>query len=70
MDRSRYNEMMMGLIQTAQEKQCVLGEDAKKDIEKISDLIEDMQIFWNSDEKLSRFNWKLEIDKITKEEQE
>lgn len=69
MDRSRYNEMMMGLIQTAREKQCVLGEDAKEDIKKISDLIEDMEIFWNSDEKLSRFNWKFEIDKITKEEQ-
>lgn len=70
MDRSRYNEMMMGLVQTAQEKQCVLGEDAKEDIKKISDLIEDMQVFWNSDEKLSRFNWKLEINKIMKGEQE
>jgi hypothetical protein len=68
MDRRRYNEMMMGLVQTAQEKQCVLGEDAKDDIKKISDLIEDMQCFWNSDEKFSRFNWKLEIDKIMKEE--
>lgn len=69
MDRHRYNEMMMGLIQTAQEKRCVLGKDAKEDIKKISDLIEDMQFFWNSDEKFTRFNWKTEIDKITEEVQ-
>ena len=70
MNRSRYNEMMIGLIQTAQEKQCVLGEDAKEDIKKISDLIEDLQVFWNSDEKLTRANWKLEIEKIMKGEQQ
>ncbi|MFA5432286.1 MAG: hypothetical protein WC319_05370 [Candidatus Paceibacterota bacterium] len=60
----RYNEMMIGLIQTAIEKQCVLGDDAKEDIEKIKEIMEDLQMFWNSDELLTFSDWvkKLETE--------
>ena len=37
------------LITTAQEKICVLVEDAKEDVEKIIDMVEDLELFWDSD---------------------
>lgn len=59
MNARRYNEMMMGLIQTAIEKQCVLGsEDAAGSIEAIRLMIEDLQFFWNSS-----VDWLKRLDK-------
>lgn len=58
----RYNEMMQGLIQTAIEKQCVLGNDANEDIARIREIMEDLQMFWNSDESLTFADWVGKLD--------
>lgn len=54
--------MMKGLIATVVEKICVLGwEDAKEDVEKIIDMIEDLEMFWDSDGTLTETDWMAEI---------
>ena len=54
--------MMEGLRATAVEKICVLGwEDAKEDVEKIIDMIEDLEMFWDSDGRLTETDWMAEI---------
>lgn len=54
--------MMEGLITTAVEKICVLGwEDAKEDVEKLVDLVEDLEMFWDSDGRLTETDWVAEI---------
>ena len=54
--------MMKGLITTAVEKICVLGwEDAKEDVEKIIDMVEDLELFWDSDGDLTGTDWVAEI---------
>jgi uncharacterized protein YukE len=63
MRASRYNEMMIGLIQTAIEKQCVLGGDANNDIDKIREVMVDLQMFWNSDGSLTYSDWVKRLDK-------
>jgi hypothetical protein len=41
-----------GLIFTAKEKQCVLGDDAKEDINKLKEVYEELVMFWDLDESL------------------
>ncbi|RKD25217.1 hypothetical protein SAMN02745883_01774 [Caminicella sporogenes DSM 14501] len=41
-----------GLIFTAKEKKCVLGDDAKEDINKIKEIYEELVMFWDLDESL------------------
>ncbi|SHJ77696.1 hypothetical protein [Paramaledivibacter caminithermalis] len=41
-----------GLIFTAKEKKCVLGDDAKEDIHKIKEVYEELIRFWELDESL------------------
>ena len=54
--------MMEGLITTAVEKICVLGwEDAKEDVEKLVDLVEDLEMFWDSDGRLTETDWVAEV---------
>nr|DAL96939.1 MAG TPA: hypothetical protein [Caudoviricetes sp.] len=54
--------MMEGLITTVVEKICVLGwEDAKEDVEKLVDLVEDLEMFWDSDGRLTETDWVAEI---------
>ena len=54
--------MMEGLRATAVEKICVLGwEDAKEDVERIIDMIEDLEMFWDSDGRLTETDWMAEI---------
>ena len=54
--------MMEGLITTVVEKICVLGwEDAKEDVEKIVDLVEELEMFWDSDGRLTETDWVAEI---------
>ena len=54
--------MMEGLIATAVEKICVLGwEDAKEDVERIIDMIEDLEMFWDSDGTLTETDWMAEL---------
>jgi len=50
--------MMEGLIATAVEKIRVLGwEDAKEDVQKLTDVVEDLEMFWDSDGELTRTDW-------------
>ncbi len=50
--------MMEGLIATAVEKISVLGwEDAKEDVQKLTDVAEDLEMFWDSDGELTRTDW-------------
>jgi hypothetical protein len=40
----------------------VLGwEDAKEDVEKIIDMVEDLELFWDSDGDLTGTDWVAEI---------
>ncbi|MBU9723111.1 MULTISPECIES: hypothetical protein [Bacillaceae] len=50
MNRETYRAMIRGLIATIIEKEVVLGEaDAKESVLTILDLLEDLDLFWNSD---------------------
>ncbi len=61
MTRLQMKIMMEGLIATAVEKICVLGcEDAKEDVGKIIDMVEDLEIFWDNDGKLTEIDWVAE----------
>jgi hypothetical protein len=54
--------MMEGLIATAVEKICVLGwKDAKEDVEKLVDLVKELEVFWDSDGSLTETDWLAEI---------
>ena len=62
MTSAQLKMMMEGLIATAVEKICVLGwEDAKEDVERIIDMIEDLEMFWDSDGRLTETDWMAEI---------
>jgi uncharacterized protein YukE len=65
--------MIIGLIDTAKEKTCVLGaEEAQPDIQRIRETIEDLECFWNSDGQISTSDWvkflDQELKKINEEE--
>ena len=51
-----------GLIITAIEKICVLGEkDAQPDVQQLKEVYEDLVLFWGMDEALlSKFDGKIE----------
>ena len=54
--------MMEGLIATAVEKIRVLGwEDAKEDVQKLTDVVEDLEMFWDSDGELTGIDWVAKI---------
>lgn len=57
------NETLKGLLATAKEKICVLGEDdAKEDLKKIREVYEDLVLFWGLDEELiDEFDEKIGI---------
>lgn len=62
MTRLQMKMMMEGLIATAVEKICVLGwEDAKEDVEKLVDLVEELEMFWDSDGHLTETDWVAQI---------
>ena len=62
MTRLQMKMIMEGLIATAVEKICVLGwEDAKEDVEKLVDLVGDLEMFWDSDGRLTETDWVAEI---------
>lgn len=42
---------LQGLIFTAKEKVCVLGEDANEDVNQIREMYEELVRFWDLDEK-------------------
>ncbi len=50
MNKEIYQTMITGLLMTILEKEVVLGEvEAKDDVLKIVDMIEDLDLFWDSD---------------------
>jgi len=56
--RVQIKMMMEGLIATAVEKISVLGwEDAKEDVQKLTDVVEDLEMFWDSDGELTETDW-------------
>ena len=60
MKRLQLKIMLEGLIATAVEKVNVLGwEDAQDDVEKIIDVVEDLEMFWNR--VLTETDWVAEI---------
>ena len=62
MKRLQFKLMMEGLIMTAVEKIYVLGfEDAKEEVEKIIEMVEELDEFWNSTGDLTEIDWLEEI---------
>lgn len=60
MTKEQFETMLDGLITAAIEKNCVLGkEDAQDDVSKITEMIEDLEDFWNSDGELSDTDFSL-----------
>lgn len=58
MTRVQMKMMMEGLIATAVEKIRLLGwEEARKDVERLIDVVEDLEMFWDSDGELTRTDW-------------
>ena len=60
MNKEQFETMLDGLIATTIEKTCVLGkEDSQDDVSKITEMIEDLEDFWNSDGELSDTDFSL-----------
>ena len=58
MTKVKMTAMMEGLISTAVEKIRVLGwEDAKEDVQKIVEMVEDLEMFWDWDGELTETDW-------------
>ena len=58
MTKVKMTAMMEGLISTAVEKIRVLGwEEAKEDVQKLTDVVEDLEMFWDSDGELTETDW-------------
>lgn len=53
MNRKLLETTLKGILFTAKEKQCVLGEEAKEDIKLIKDIYEEIIRFWGLDEELT-----------------
>ena len=56
-------ETLKGLLATAKEKICVLGEeDAKEDLKRLGEVYEDLVLFWGLEEELiDEFDEKIGI---------
>jgi len=62
MTKVKMTAMMEGLISTAVEKINVLGwEDAKEDVQKIAEMVDDLESFWDSDGELTGVDWVAKI---------
>jgi len=62
MNKVKMTVMMEGLIATAVEKIRVLGwEDAKEDVQKIVEMVEDLEMFWDWDGELTETDWVAEM---------
>jgi len=58
MTKVKMTAMMEGLIETAVEKINVLGwEDAKEDVQKIVEMVENLEMFWDWDGELTETDW-------------
>lgn len=71
MDKVMFETMMMGIIATAVEKIFVLGPDVSKlETKKLRDALEEMDMFWNSDNSVSGRDWTKKFDDETKRARE
>ena len=62
MTKVKMTAMMEGLISTAVEKINVLGwEDAKSHVQKIVEMVDDLESFWDSDGELTGIDWVAKI---------
>ncbi len=62
MTKVKMTAMMEGLISTAVEKINVLGwEDAKEDVQKIVEMVDDLESLWDSDGELTGIDWVAKI---------
>lgn len=62
MTKVKMTAMMEGLISTAVEKINVLGwEDAKVHVQKIAEMVDDLESFWDSDGELTGVDWVAKI---------
>ena len=62
MTKVKMTAMMEGLISTAVEKINVLGwEDAKAHVQKIAEMVDDLESFWDSDGELTGIDWVAKI---------
>lgn len=62
MTKQQLEMMMKGLIATAVELIGVLGwEEAQKEVQRLTDLIHDLESFWNSDGELSAIDWEMKM---------
>ena len=62
MTKVKMTAMMEGLISTAVEKINVLGwEDAKAHIQKIVEMVDDLESLWDSDGELTGIDWVAKI---------
>ena len=57
MTREMYMKMMEGLVATIKEKALVGGQDDR--VRELVDIVDDLQDFWNSDEKFTRFDYNI-----------
>ena len=68
MNRETYRAMIRGLVATIIEKEVVLGEeDAKESVLTILDLLEDLDLFWNSDAEFDDVEYLEHFIKTTRE---
>ncbi len=65
MDKNLFNKTMEGLIETAKKQVEIFGiADSLEDLLEIKKVIFHLQVFWNKDNQLTKFNWLLEFNKI------
>ncbi len=65
MNKEQLEMMLEGLIATAVEKTCVLGEEeAKADVSKIIEMIEELESFWNPDGEVTNVDYVLKANEV------
>lgn len=65
MNKGQLEIMLEGLIATAVEKTCVLGEEeAKEDVLRIIEMIEELESFWNPDGEVTNVDYVLKANEV------
>lgn len=65
MNKEQLEMMLEGLIATAVEKTCVLGEEeVKADVSKIIEMIEELESFWNPDGEVTNVDYVLKANEV------
>ncbi len=65
MNKEQLEIMLEGLIATAIEKICVLGkEDAEDDVSNITEMIKELEAFWNPDGDVTDTDYVLKANEV------